>query len=226
VAVVRSFGISFLGESRDVSVRSQGEAPLSMRIPMAFHALFILILGLWPMIGIYIVFTVTSQFTSLTSTPQAVNDIMENLSVMLQPLSWMGALLGGVTLVLFVFRKFCVGQSVRQHVTWACGYKNVNSRMQYTGSSFSDPLVDSFRGLLRLLTRDRLPRGLFPQSASFNTHFVDAVERRVFKVIAEGEQLIQSIAARIHEESQVSFAMGLLVILVSMTLFLMKNGII
>ena len=57
-----------------------------------------------------------------------------------------------------------------------------------------------------------------------NTHFVDAIERRMFKVIGEGERLIDSLAETIREESKISFAVGLVVIIVVVALILMRNG--
>ncbi|MEQ1878052.1 MAG: hypothetical protein ABL958_15525, partial [Bdellovibrionia bacterium] len=121
--------------------------------------------------------------------------------------------------------RYALTRGARQHVTWACGYNAINPRMQYTGSSFSDSFVHVFQNLLRLLKKEELPNGLFPKTGYLNTHYVDAIERRMFKVIGEGEHLVQTIAENIREESPIAFAMGLLVILVVVSVLMIQNGI-
>jgi hydrogenase-4 component B len=59
--------------------------------------------------------------------------------------------------------------------TWDCGYAAPTARMQYTGSSFSQWLVELFGWVLRPKTdRPRLT-ALFPQSAEFRSHVPDLV---------------------------------------------------
>lgn len=81
------------------------------------------------------------------------------------------------------------GRSVTQSVTWGCGYRKPEASMQYTGSSFAQPLVDTFIAFLR--TRKSLvePLGLFPSRASLQTETPDAtrdlVYNPLFRVIAD-----------------------------------------
>lgn len=224
IAIVRSFGISFLGALRDPKCEPAGEAPVSMRIPMGIHALGIIILGFIPVLSFKIVMKTTELFLIHGDSAGLNRQALDQLSDSLVPLSYIGALLMFTILFIWFVRKFLMAGASRRHVTWACGYNAISTRMQYTGSSFSEPFIDVFRSLLRRLTRENLPRGLFPVTAYLNTHFVDAIERRMFKVIGEGEHLIESIAELIHEDSKISFAMGLVVILIAVTLFVVKNG--
>lgn len=226
VAIVRSFGISFLGAQRDPSALTGGEAPLSMRFSMAIHTLGVILLGVVPFLGVSIIQCVTKEFIGLLPDVSLTSDIIESVFGVLKPLSAMNLSLILVTAVVLFARRWSLGRGVRRHITWACGYPNTNSRMQYTGASFSDPFVCVFKGMLKLLKRENLPHELFPRSGYLNTHFVDAVERRMFKMIGEAEQLFESIAVKIREESHVSFGLGLIVILGAMALLLMKNGII
>ena len=62
-----------------------------------------------------------------------------------------------------------------------------------------------------MLTRERLPVEPFPQHAShLSTHHVDAVERRMFEVLGQGEDFIQDASARIPEQPRFAFAAGLI----------------
>ena len=82
--------------------------------------------------------------------------------------------------------------------------------MQYTGTSFSAQFASLFKGVLLHLRRERRPEGPFPErGAHLNTHCVDAVERRIFEALGEGEGLAARVVARISEEPRLAFGLGL-----------------
>jgi len=226
MAVVRSFGVSFLGVARDPQLPAKGEAPRSMLLAMAAHAIGILVLGLIPATGLTLVQEVTHQFVNLLPDPAMESETIAQLFEIFQPLAIAIGIVVLLTALVYVVRRIWLKSRMRFHVTWGCGYQGITPRMQYSGSSFSDPLVQVFKPLLRQLRRENLPRELFPKTAFVNTHFVDAVERRIFKVIGEGEELIQQVAGKIHEGTRASFAFGLVVIVAVVTLLLMRNGIL
>ena len=91
-----------------------------------------------------------------------------------------------------------------------------NARMQYTGSSFSAQFARSFDALLPALRRERLPDGAVPRSTrrTSRTHHVDAVERRMFEVLGQGEDFVTQTSARIPEQPRFAFAAGLLALVV------------
>ena len=49
---------------------------------------------------------------------------------------------------MLVRRGLLAGRRVETSVTWDCGYAQPTPRMQYTASSFAQPLMDLFRPLL------------------------------------------------------------------------------
>ena len=71
--------------------------------------------------------------------------------------------------------------SYRQAVTWDCGYALPGPRMQYTASSFVEPLAAVFRPLLKPRVQETKPAALFPGPASFSEHTEDVAERGLFK---------------------------------------------
>ena len=70
---------------------------------------------------------------------------------------------------------------VSTNVTWDCGYAEPSSRMQYTASSFAQPLTDTFDLLLQTRRVLIAPHGLFPKEASFATETPDPYQEYIFR---------------------------------------------
>jgi hypothetical protein len=97
--------------------------------------------------------------------------------------------------------------------------------MQYTGSSFAAQFSTWFRPALPVMTREHLPAEVFPQHRSYlSTNHVDAVERRMFEVLGQGEQFVQDTSARIPEQPRFAFAAGLVAIIV-VALFALERAL-
>src|SRR5262249_33382744 len=69
-----------------------------------------------------------------------------------------------------------------------CGYALPSSRMQYTASSFTQPLVDLFGPLLGTRRHFSEPRGFFPQGGSFTTETPDFYRERLYEPLFAGVQ--------------------------------------
>jgi hypothetical protein len=69
---------------------------------------------------------------------------------------------------------------VRRGPVWGCGYPFPTTRMQYTASSFAQPLTTQFRLLVRNREILAPPQGYFPQSASYESDSGDPVLRLLF----------------------------------------------
>ena len=185
----KAFGIVFLGEPRSEHGAHAHEPGLAMRIPM-------LLLGAGCVLIALFAPTVTKVLAGAlapaTGLPSAV--IRENLATSAGPLSFVVlATLGLVGLVaaLVGLRSWLLsGRDVPESVTWDCGYARPSPRMQYTASSFAQPLTDLFRLFLRTRRRLSAPEGLFPQGAFLATETPDTwqegVYRPVFAAIAWG----------------------------------------
>ncbi len=65
--------------------------------------------------------------------------------------------------------------------TWGCGYTAPTPRMQYTASSFAQPLTDLFRIFLHTRQKAQKPKGLFPSSASFSSETPDVFQKGVYE---------------------------------------------
>jgi hypothetical protein len=98
---------------------------------------------------------------------------------------------------------------------WGCGYAAPSPRMQYTGSAFSEQFARLFAAFLPSLRREELPDGVLPRKASHvGTHHFDAVERRMFEMLGQAEDVVSQASDRIPEQSRFAFAAGLVALIV------------
>ena len=216
LSMIRAFGVAFLGRPRDASVHVSAEkTPLTMTMPMYLHAAGIVALGLFPAAGL----ALTRRVVMLFAVPgQQASDA--SALAMLAPVQVAVRVLVALVLIACVVGLFLT-RHARRHVTWGCGYTAGNTRMQYTASSFSAPFAEVFEAFLPQLRRDRLPTDVFPAEAGhIGTHHVDPVERRMFEVLGQGEQMITQASGRIPEQPRYAFAAGLLAIVIAVGLLI------
>jgi len=215
LSIVRAFGIAFLGSPRDASVHVSSPTPLSMNGPMVLHACAAALIGLFPLLGL----AAARAPTALFFVPgQPTND--GHLVALLSPIQ-IAPQASPAPVVIVCASGWAAGRRARAHVTGGCGYTAPNSRMQYTASSSSAQLARIFEPFLPQLRRERLPHEIFPQERSHvATHHVDAVERRMFEVLGQGEEIISKTSERIPEQPRFAFAAGLIVLVVVVGLLL------
>jgi hydrogenase-4 component B len=215
LSFVRAFGIAFLGSPRDATVHVAPAVPKTMLGPMLLLAGCVAILGAVPILGLRAVGAPAALFLS---PAEGVDHV-----ALLAPIH---ALQTGLQALMLLMVVVCVvgwlaGRNARAHVTWGCGYTALNSRMQYTASSFSAEFARLFVPLLPQLRREKLHREIFPrESGHLATHHVDGVEQRMFEVLGQGDQMISRASERIPEEPRFAFAAGLVAIVIIMGLLL------
>lgn len=218
LSVVRGFGLIFLGYPRDSEhvVHTERER-IWMIFPMVVHGIGVLTLGLFPALAIRLVAAPTMLLLRLSKNPYVPLTDYVPMSLM-SSVSMLSVILIVTLFVILAVRFAFFPRSERRHVTWGCGYTAPNTRMQYTGSSFSDPMVTVFKDLLKFVTRQSLPTHVFPKDGSYETHCVDSVERKIFDVLNRGENIAARLMARIPEHSGSSFALGLIALLLLVSL--------
>ncbi len=206
LSMVRAFGAAFLGTPRDSTVHVGDEAPPSMLAPMYLHAAGVLVVGVVPALGVALAAPVVALFAGAAGG-------LEVVTAVVQPLQVVG--LGLVAALVVVGAVgWARGRGARSHVTWGCGYNAPNARMQYTGSSFGQPLVLLFASLLPQQWRRRLPRSIFPaRDGQLEANVPDGVERRIFEVLGRGEDFFVRASRAVPEEPRFAFAAGLALLL-------------
>jgi len=77
---------------------------------------------------------------------------------------------------------------------WGCGYEDLNSRMQYTASSYADELNEISKSVLVYKKKIIVPEAIFPEMSSIETHSEDAVD---YKFVLPGFKKLSSVISGI-----------------------------
>ncbi len=176
----KALGIVFLGEPRSAGARAAHEAGPAMRWPMAVLAVACAVIGLLPGAAIRVVLPPV-RLLARESAPLAAAALAD----MTDTIGMIGAgallLVAGIVLAALARGRLLRGRAVEATVTWDCGYARPTARMQYTASSFAQPLTSLFRLVLRTETHARPPAGLFPREGALVTETPDAFREAVFR---------------------------------------------
>jgi len=181
----KAFGIVFLGEPRSDHAAQAHEPGLAMRLPMLLLAAGCVLIGLLAPLAVHALAPVLANVTGLS--PQVVRTHVAPAGRIFPFVTAGGIGLLGVVAALAGVRSWLLsGRPVATNVTWDCGYTQPTPRMQYTASSFAQPLTDLFGILLQ--TRRRLvpPTGLFPRGASLATDTADVCAERLYAPVFLG----------------------------------------
>lgn len=155
---VKMFGISFLSRPRSEHAEHAKEVPKSMTAGMAVAAACCIVLGLVPSTGSGLVASAfdidvsqmtiaVSLFESLASPQNSQNFVPGSISM-----PSVAIIMGAVAAALFGF--MAVASSSRKTArrvfgTWDCGFGQLDRRMEYTGTSLSQPIRTVFRALYK-----------------------------------------------------------------------------
>lgn len=167
---VRAFGISFLGEPRTAQARAAREVEPSMQWPIATLAGLCVVTGL-------------AAAQILRALGPAVASIAPS-AVPAGTAALGGAVLAGAVaallagLLLLARRALLARRTVTASGTWDCGYALPDARMQYTATSFSQPLLDTLRPGTPASLAPAAPRHLFAEPVTFDAAAPSAWKRR------------------------------------------------
>jgi len=175
----KAFGVVFLGAPRSDRGANARDPGFAMKSSMALLAAGCVGIG---MLGPWAVRALSPLLVSLTAMGAAdVASEVSSASNILTNVVKVSAIVLALVVVLAALRaKLLSGRSVRSGPTWDCGYARPTARMQYTASSFAQPLVDVFGPLVRTRDEARLPVGLFPKEGEYHSHARDIWKEDVF----------------------------------------------
>ena len=176
----KAFGIVFLGEERSVRCQKAHEPGICMKAPMLTLAGICVFIGLG---APFILEFFPRVLADVTGAPLAL--IKPTLFEARQPLLLITVAsfsFGIVILLIAGLRHLLLkGRRIEEVLTWDCGYAEPEPRMQYTASSFAQPIVNFFKGVLR--TKKHTPKIVeyFPNKPSFHTETADLFSEIVFR---------------------------------------------
>ncbi|HPK53421.1 MAG TPA: hypothetical protein PK114_03110, partial [Smithellaceae bacterium] len=78
------------------------------------------------------------------------------------------------------------GRTVGKTVTWDCGYAAPSAQMQYTASSFAQPVIELFQFFLRTKKHLVIPDTYFPSAANFASHTPDIGRELIYTPVFTG----------------------------------------
>jgi hydrogenase-4 component B len=227
LSITRAFGVIFLGSARDTSLPEAQEASAWMLVPMGIHAAGTVVLGLVPTLGLALVAAPTALLLHGLPASQATAALQALVGTLTRIGAYSAALVAAVAAVLAVLwlKGLLLRKRPDHNATWGCGYTAGNTRMQYTGASFSADFAAPFKGILALLKRQKAPLGYFPTDSYVITDCVDAVEKRLYAVIGHGDESAADISRRMHEDDpRLAFAVGLASIVAIAALVVLSEG--
>ncbi len=176
----KAFGMVFLGEPRTTLPRPAHECGPAMHWPMCLLA------GGCGLLGLLAPWALRSLQPLLRDVTHLPTDLIQrHLQLAARSLSWIVV----VTLVLWVLiaalawlRHWRLSKAkIAAGLTWDCGYAQPTVRMQYSASSFVEPLSALFRPFLWTRTRAVPPKGFFPSTASLATDTADLCHANLYR---------------------------------------------
>jgi NADH:ubiquinone oxidoreductase subunit 5 (subunit L)/multisubunit Na+/H+ antiporter MnhA subunit len=186
---VKAFGVGFLAKPRSDAAASASESPVSMLIAMGLAGLACAVLALVPTVVLPGVGRVASAVagSSGPAVTGAVTLQLTGIAGALSPLLLTLALLAGVVVVVGEVRAVAARRARRAARLWDCGAGPLSARMEYTATSFAEPLQRVFDNVLAPetdvdVTHHEESRYLVA-AVEYRRRVPDRIERRLYQPI-------------------------------------------
>jgi len=177
----KASGVVFLGLPRSPRGEGANEAPLSMQLPMVVLAAACLVVGLGGGLLVPALSPLVGTFAGRGGLPA-----LQDAGLVLSRVALVsGGLLGLVALLALARLLLLRGRDVREGVTWDCGYVAPSASMQYTASSFAQPIVELYGSLLGTRKMVSSPEIHFPDAAHVETETPDIGREGIYKPLFE-----------------------------------------
>jgi hydrogenase-4 component B len=225
LAFVKAFGIGFLARPRSEPAAVAHESPLSMRVALVAGATVVLVLGFVPgPVGAALADAVGAHGVTTTGLGGLK---LSSLSALLDPVA-LSLMSGVVALPVLVAALALARRHPRRstELAWGSGGARVSPRMQYTATSYAEPLMRVFDDALQP-SRDVQVTHLaesqyLVERVEYQQRLGDVVEDRVYQPVLRLAAWVGVAARRlqngsIHRYLGYSF-LALLVVLVAVSL--------
>jgi hydrogenase-4 component B len=187
VAFVKAFGIGFLGQPRSPEAANALEVGPSMIAGMAMLAVPCLLLGVVPGLVMPLIRRAAESGFGIGATnPVQSGPGLDLVGVegAIEPALLFLAILAAMLVTWGAVRIF--GQrGARRADAWACGREYQTSRMEYTATSFAEPLQRVFEDVLRpdhdLEVTHAVESRYFIRSISYHSRIDDGLERSLYR---------------------------------------------
>jgi NADH:ubiquinone oxidoreductase subunit 5 (subunit L)/multisubunit Na+/H+ antiporter MnhA subunit len=181
----KSFGTIFLGSPREQLHHNPVEVSWVMRLPQYLIAAIILSIGLLPQFYFSVVLSLIQSVVPSVQMPDP-SVFSPTLTLMANIGQYSFLFLVLMIMVFLVRNAFVRNRDARFEGTWGCGYLAPNTKMQYTGKSFSKTLGK----LLGIIVTEKKKyvelreEEIFPVQRKHASHYIDFFKDNIFdKVI-------------------------------------------
>ena len=185
-AFVKAFGIGFLGQPRSIGATEAHEVAPSMLAGIALLAIPCLVIGIAP--GLLTSPLSRASEVALRASPPSplrsgLGVDLSGITGAIEPLLLITAVLAAMLFTFGVVRLFS-RRGIRDAEAWGCGRELQTARMEYTATSFAEPLGRVFADVVRPdhdieITHVAESR-YFAQATSYQTRADDGIERSIY----------------------------------------------
>ena len=220
LAFTKLYGIVFLGSPRSHHVAECMEVDNQRIAAMAIPAALILFVGLLPQLAIRPIALVAEAVTGGDSSMAVAQ-----FTPMLTSLSCVGIILILVIALLFVMKyRAQLKRKIESGPTWGCGFTAPNTRMQYTGESFSEGLENVGRPLMKDMVDGRsVDKGeIFPSEHNYKVVHKDKVDSLLGQLWVKMMHNINGFVMRLRTgrvNNYITFALAFLFAVLVLTMF-------
>ncbi len=215
-AMVKLYGLAFLGKARSDLPEDLSEPVLGLMAPIAITAALSLLMGIFApavfnSLGAIDLINLTTGFDEVTVAGQGMS-----------PLGWTVIIVGLVVLVLIVRNLVSKPKFERAYHTWDCG-QPITPRMEYTATGFSAPLRFFFRFWLRsqkvISVTPLAPNNPWMASRTMTLNIRQAIYDRAYVPIGVGVERLAGLVVRLQNGS-IQFYVGMILIALLITLII------
>jgi formate hydrogenlyase subunit 3/multisubunit Na+/H+ antiporter MnhD subunit len=169
-----AYGSMTLGEPRGDAARNAKDPENLMLWPMSLLGAACLALGIVP--GPFARAAARGAAAIGRLAPAGAASAVDGTLAPLALIGALGACMIGLAGLFWVLRRDMLqARSVETQPTWGCGFSRPSPAMQYTASSYSQPIARVFQGLLGTQVLAQPPAGYWPKSAGFRSRTTDPV---------------------------------------------------
>jgi hydrogenase-4 component B len=182
VCFAKAYGLTFLGEPRSGAATRAHEASAAALWPLAPLALACLAGGLCaPWIVALIAKAAAAPLALYPAAASQAEGVAERACWVLTRVAVVGLGLCALACLLALIRAALLrGRLVRIFRTWDCGFVAPDARMQYSGSSFSEPVSAAIGPAVFAKQTLTAPNGYFPKRATLAVTPRDLLETFFF----------------------------------------------
>ncbi|RSM85283.1 hydrogenase 4 subunit B [Kibdelosporangium aridum] len=186
---VKAFGIGFLAKPRSAAAAHAQESPPSMLAGMALAGGACVVLALLP--NVVLLGVATASGIAVGAGDPAVSGAVSlrlvGVTGALSPLMLALALVAGVVVVVGILRFVAVRRARREARLWDCGGGPMSARMEYTATSFAEPLQRVFDDVVQPETDVDVSHHeesrYLVQAVEYRRRVPDRIERRLYEPI-------------------------------------------